>query len=415
MSKKIIQATGTVLYRITDTNEPYVCIIHRPRYDDWSWPKGKLHKRESLAHAAVRETAEETGYHVQLEAPLGVVSYNLDASGSDAVVSRGSQSTLRKEVTYWIAREIPQEFSNLRESTFNEPIQSTPEETDLIRWVSIDDAISTLTREDDKNLAREFARRVQSGQVPSSTLILVRAAKAISAKNWAGDTYQRPLTPRGASQAYALSQELSCYLPRRTYTTSLSRCFETLRPWSYSSGIETQVFAYNIEEQVAHHRAEHASSSQAQSQVQSREQSQSQAQSHKTSQKDILAAQFTAGLGDTIKRLQGRTPMCEVISATPSQLRLAARLLPELAENTTISKKIVSALSGKKSLKTGQAVAITIVPAAVSATNSLKSPSPEESQEQFANGSTESSSQRSHDNQTSCTISDIVRITPIVF
>ena len=85
-----VVAAGAILWRI-EKGDLKVAIIHRARYDDWSWPKGKLDKGETIAEAAVREIREETGLRVYLGVPLAEIHYSLP-NGSD------------KEVHYWAAR-----------------------------------------------------------------------------------------------------------------------------------------------------------------------------------------------------------------------------------------------------------------------------------------------------------------------
>src|SRR3989442_6090323 len=73
-----IKAAGGVVWRLAsdaDGARVEVAIIHRPRYDDWSIPKGKLVPGESEIEGAIREVTEETGYRVQIRRPLGEVSY----------------------------------------------------------------------------------------------------------------------------------------------------------------------------------------------------------------------------------------------------------------------------------------------------------------------------------------------------
>ena len=78
-----VRAAGGVVWRRTDTVE--VLLVHRPRYDDWSMPKGKLDDGESFEDAAVREVEEETGIRAALGEDLGEVRY-VDHKGRDKVV-----------------------------------------------------------------------------------------------------------------------------------------------------------------------------------------------------------------------------------------------------------------------------------------------------------------------------------------
>ena len=87
-----MRAAGALVWR-EKSGDLQVLLVHRPRYDDWSFPKGKLESGESLCACAVREVAEETGVQVRLEQPLGTTGYRLDDG-------------TRKEVRYWAAREL---------------------------------------------------------------------------------------------------------------------------------------------------------------------------------------------------------------------------------------------------------------------------------------------------------------------
>ena len=73
---KDVLAAGAVVFR-----RGRVLLIHRPRYDDWSFPKGKLDRGEHVTAAAVREVAEETGLHVRLGVPLTRQRYPIRAAG----------------------------------------------------------------------------------------------------------------------------------------------------------------------------------------------------------------------------------------------------------------------------------------------------------------------------------------------
>lgn len=70
-----VHAAGGVIRRTTSDGDIEILVVHRPRYDDWSLPKGKLEPGESFADAAVREVAEETGYVIELGVELPPVTY----------------------------------------------------------------------------------------------------------------------------------------------------------------------------------------------------------------------------------------------------------------------------------------------------------------------------------------------------
>ena len=92
VSERTIRAAGGVLWRnAADADGPAaieVAIIHRPRYDDWSLPKGKLASGESEVDGAIREVLEETGYHVRLGRSLGETRYMKVDSGCRASEGR---------------------------------------------------------------------------------------------------------------------------------------------------------------------------------------------------------------------------------------------------------------------------------------------------------------------------------------
>jgi 8-oxo-dGTP diphosphatase len=129
-SDEVIEAAGGVLWRDTGTALEFA-LIHRPRYDDWSLPKGKLDPGESHAQAAVREVREETGYAAELGAALGDVAYR----------HKGRP----KRVQYWGMRALGGAF---------EPNA----EVDQLRWVSYTSARALLSYEHDRALLDRFVR-----------------------------------------------------------------------------------------------------------------------------------------------------------------------------------------------------------------------------------------------------------------
>ena len=92
-SRETERAAGAFVWR-ENGKHLEVLLVHRPRYDDWSIPKGKVDPCESVRTCAVREVAEETGVQIILGQPLSRVRYTI---GSGA----------RKEVHYWAARVAP--------------------------------------------------------------------------------------------------------------------------------------------------------------------------------------------------------------------------------------------------------------------------------------------------------------------
>ena len=113
-----------------------VVLIHRPRYDDWSFPKGKLDRGESWAEAAVREVEEETGLRCELGDELPPARY-IDGKGR------------LKEVRYWIMRAV-----GLTSWAPND-------EVDRRRWVPVEEAAELLTYEHDRVLLDVFADKLR--------------------------------------------------------------------------------------------------------------------------------------------------------------------------------------------------------------------------------------------------------------
>ena len=136
---KTVLAAGAVLWRASDDgDEPEVAVIHRPRYDDWSLPKGKVDAGENEPMTAVREVHEETGYSSRLGRRLASVSYSVETQGI-------------KKVRYWAARIVDGEF--------------TPNnEVDELKWLPVSAAIKQLQyarRPEGVTPVREVSRRHQ--------------------------------------------------------------------------------------------------------------------------------------------------------------------------------------------------------------------------------------------------------------
>jgi 8-oxo-dGTP diphosphatase len=140
----LIRAAGGVLWRSAGPGAEdaiEVAVIHRPRYDDWSLPKGKLSNGESELAAAVREVHEETGYTVRVGEPLGTTRYRRFVNGVD-----------RPKVVRWWAMEAAS-------GAF-----SPNAEVDALRWVPLGSAATILTSGSDLTALRRF---IDSVKVPS--------------------------------------------------------------------------------------------------------------------------------------------------------------------------------------------------------------------------------------------------------
>ncbi|HEV8573206.1 MAG TPA: bifunctional NUDIX hydrolase/histidine phosphatase family protein [Dehalococcoidia bacterium] len=210
----VIRAAGGVLWRTANssTGDPRieVAIIHRPRYDDWSIPKGKLVPGESELEGAIREVTEETGYRVQIRRPLGEVSYE---KGS------GAEPRL-KTVRYWSMHAEGGLFSPSRE-------------VDQLRWLSVDEAMELLSQGRDRELLRTFA----AGPILTRSTLLVRHGSAGNRSGWSGDDDLRPLDDSGVAQADGLVWLLTRFDVREIISAPPLRCVQTVEPLSAAVGL----------------------------------------------------------------------------------------------------------------------------------------------------------------------------------
>jgi 8-oxo-dGTP pyrophosphatase MutT (NUDIX family) len=127
--KSRVRAAGGVIWR-SFNGEREVLIVHRPHYDDWSFPKGKHDAGETDLACAIREVVEETGFTVVIGPALPTLAY-LDHKGRD------------KTVAYWAMTLTPDCVAD---------VFVVNEEVDSIRWVTESDAVEFLTYDIDKLL-----------------------------------------------------------------------------------------------------------------------------------------------------------------------------------------------------------------------------------------------------------------------
>lgn len=119
----VIEAAGGVIWRYSETAQLEILLIHRPRRDDWSLPKGKLETGESSLRAAMREVREETGLRCDVGPELPSTTY-LDRKGRT------------KHVRYWAMRPIAGRFKR-------------NVEVDAVRWATVEHAAALLTNDHD--------------------------------------------------------------------------------------------------------------------------------------------------------------------------------------------------------------------------------------------------------------------------
>jgi 8-oxo-(d)GTP phosphatase len=215
-----IFAAGAVLWRPgdieADASDPLVAIVHRPRYDDWSLPKGKVDPGETEPVTAVREVEEETGFISELGRRLAAVSYPVEhRSRSGGDIELGT-----KKVRYWSARAIGGEF--------------TPNsEVDELVWLSVKDAMKRLQYPYDRKVLRRFAKH----PADTRTLLIVRHGTAGTKARYKGDDAKRPLDKHGRAQAESLVGQLLAFGATSVHAAPRVRCAQTVEPLAEELGV----------------------------------------------------------------------------------------------------------------------------------------------------------------------------------
>ncbi|MCW2835251.1 MAG: hydrolase [Nocardioides sp.] len=187
-----------------------VLLVHRPRYDDWSFPKGKLEPDEHATTAAVREVAEETGLDIRLGPALAPQRYDM---------GRGRM----KRVDYWVARargddDVSGYVAN--------------DEIDDVAWVPWAEAVPRLTYDYDRDTlkqARPLRRRTRA-------LVVLRHAHALPRRSWQLDDRRRPLLDHGQAEAERLVPVLAAFDVAEIHSSSSVRCVATVTPYVHVTG-----------------------------------------------------------------------------------------------------------------------------------------------------------------------------------
>ena len=210
----VIPAAGTLPWRRRD-GRLEVALVHRPKYDDWSWAKGKLDPGEHPSVAAARETFEETGLVVRLGTPLPLAEYPiLDATGAPAT----------KIVHYWAAVVTGGSGKLLHE-------------IDEVAWVDVRTANDRLDYARDREQLLALVRAERAGELDTWPLAFVRHAKATPRSKWKGDDRRRPLDAVGRAQTTAVAAVLGAYGVTRVVSSSSVRCSATVQPYAASRGL----------------------------------------------------------------------------------------------------------------------------------------------------------------------------------
>lgn len=199
---RLVRAAGGVVFRKTRRGKLRILVAHRPRYDDWTLPKGKADGKETPEETAVREILEETGNNCRIVAPLGTTRYRVQGGV--------------KEVAWFAMRPLPD----------SRPFKKNSE-VDAIEWLSRSKTMARLSYDVDRELIADtdLKRLSQTG-----TLYLVRHATAGERAKWQGHDENRSLTKKGWREAEAIAAGLAGAGIERILSSPYERCVQTVKP-----------------------------------------------------------------------------------------------------------------------------------------------------------------------------------------
>jgi phosphohistidine phosphatase SixA/8-oxo-dGTP pyrophosphatase MutT (NUDIX family) len=207
---RVIEAAGGLLWRpaIGGTGIE-VCLVHRPKYNDWSLPKGKLGRGEHVLLGAAREVAEETGFSAVVGAPLDEIRYLKDG--------------FPKRVRYWAMRVASGAFR-------------VNAEVDRIKWETPSAALTAVSADRDMPVIARFA----NDPVVTVPLVVLRHASAGDSAAWPGDDHDRPLDDLGREQAAAYAELLPVLGVTSVMSADVLRCLDTVAPFAEKSALPVQ-------------------------------------------------------------------------------------------------------------------------------------------------------------------------------
>lgn len=214
----VVRSAGAVPWRPGQAG-PEVAVVHRPRYDDWTFPKGKQEPGEHLLVTAIREVDEESGLRISLGRPLPAQEYPV----GDRI----------KRVSYWAGR-----------CTAASPFVPG-HEVDQVRWVASSEAGQLLSYPRDAAVLAEFA----AGPAQTVPLILLRHSEAgDKGERTAGKDsdsavsadMSRPLDTAGTAHARLLARLLACFGRCQVFSSRAERCMATVRPYAAAAGVPVQ-------------------------------------------------------------------------------------------------------------------------------------------------------------------------------
>ncbi|MEV4252195.1 NUDIX domain-containing protein [Spirillospora sp. NPDC049652] len=199
-----VRAAGGLLWRAREDGAPELAVIHRPRHDDWTFPKGHVERGEHTLRAAVREIFEETGIVAVLGRRLPSADY--------AVQGRP------KQVDWWAATPVAS----------GGPAFVANDEVDAVEWLPVDEAARRLSYRSDQDVLHAFT----TGPLRTRPLVVVRHGSAGEKSHWHEPDVLRPLDQRGRAEAMALADLLPVFGPARVVSSATARCVATVLPYA---------------------------------------------------------------------------------------------------------------------------------------------------------------------------------------
>ncbi|HLM04556.1 MAG TPA: bifunctional NUDIX hydrolase/histidine phosphatase family protein [Blastococcus sp.] len=222
----LVRAAGCAVWRQGDGGRLEAALVHRPKYDDWSLPKGKPEGGEHLLQTAAREVAEETGLRV-------VVGRRSVRTRYEVHLPEGRPAP--KEVDYWTAQWAGGEFV-------------PNDEADELRWLPMAAAVELCSHPHDRAVLADLER----DDVPRMpTLLLVRHGHAGSSEDWDGPDDLRPLDERGRREAAQLARVLPVFGPTAVQSAARTRCTQTVEPLAEVIGVPVEPMPELGEEEFA--------------------------------------------------------------------------------------------------------------------------------------------------------------------
>jgi 8-oxo-dGTP diphosphatase len=209
--KSSIWAAGGVVTRTRKGKREFL-LVHRPRYNDWSLPKGKLDGKESFRAAALREVREETGKDAEVITQLGTIAYRTPRRN-------------HKVVRYWLLESMGGTFVPNRE-------------VNKIVWLPVNKARHVLTYNRDRAVLGWAHTLLQEPK--AARAYLVRHADADTRRKWKRDDARRPLSKRGKRQARDITDRLTRVPVTDVRSGKAVRCVQTVDDLATKVGVRMQ-------------------------------------------------------------------------------------------------------------------------------------------------------------------------------